>query len=96
MTIRERSARQLAAIFGAAFPEKLDTMPVGRWQLAHSRRGLHVLKVVAVHPEEIPALPTVRQRVEDDWRQDRKLEQAANRYREMRANYTIVRTGGSD
>jgi hypothetical protein len=51
-----------------------------------------VLRVLAVHPGGIPDFETVRGRVEDDWKQDRKLALAADRYSELRANYRIVRT----
>lgn len=95
LAIRGRSVERLAAIFGDEFPERLASMPVGKWQLAHASRGLHVLRVLAVVPGGIPAFREVRQRVEDDWRQERKLEAAAKRYREMRAHYTIVDRDGS-
>lgn len=68
-------------------------MQVGTWQLAYSFRGVHVMRLVTVEAEEIPVFEKVRERIEEDWRQERRLKNAADRYSEIRARYQIINNG---
>lgn len=90
LSLRGRTAAQVGAIFGNAFPARLDGLPVGRWEVVRSSRGWHVLRVARIEPGGLPPFETVRGQVLDAWRQNEKMTQAASRYRSMRADYTVV------
>jgi PPIC-type PPIASE domain len=93
LSIRGRSAAQVGAIFGDAFPGRLDALPVGQWQMVRSERDWHVLRVVKIDPGGLPPFEAVRGKVLGAWRQNQKATQAVSRYRAMRANYTVVDEG---
>jgi len=91
LTIPKRPATLFATLFGDEFAAQLDTMPIDRWQLARSSRNWHVVRLRAVDPGGVADFAKIRQRVEEDWLLDQKLKEIAKRYREMRAEYTIIR-----
>lgn len=93
LSIHGRTAAQVGAIFGDAFPGRLDALPVGSWQVVRSARGWHVLRVARIEPGGTPRFEAVRGQVLDAWQQHEKLTQAASRYRAMRAEYRIVDEG---
>ena len=90
LSVRRRTGAEMSAIFGEGFAERLDSLPIGRWQKTRSQRGWHLLRLGAIDPELMPDFAAARREVEDAWRQETALREAAARYREMRAGYDVA------
>ena len=63
------SGNDISGMFGDEFTLALRRLPPGQWQgPIASGLGLHLVRVTARAAPSKPALATVRQRVENDWR----------------------------
>jgi parvulin-like peptidyl-prolyl isomerase len=80
----------LVAQFGSAFTDALLQQPLGTWvgPLA-SAYGMHLVRVSAVTPGQLPDLAEVRQAVAADWQQTQVQRQQEDLYRDLLAKYTV-------
>ena len=68
-------ARAIDASFGAGFAAKLDELPIGQWQgPIESGLGLHLVRLESRVEGMLPALDDVRQIVEREWANEKRLE----------------------
>ncbi len=85
-----RTAEDLSELFGGAFVDALDTLPLGRWAgPVESAYGVHIVRL-SLRTEAQPAVfEEVRPRVLDDAR--RAARDAANRaaYQRLRERYQV-------
>ncbi|WP_152599982.1 peptidyl-prolyl cis-trans isomerase [Noviluteimonas dokdonensis] len=86
----DMAADDVAGVFGGAFANAVDRVPLGRWSgPVTSGFGVHLVRVDARTPARMPALAEVRDAVERDWLHDRM--QRANRafLAMLRKRYTV-------
>ena len=89
--LREQSESELAAIFGPTFAASVATLPVGSWsEPIASSYGLHAVQLTAPTPQQQPALPSVRARVESDLRDERRQQARRDLLRTLRQSYRVV------
>lgn len=88
---------ELAAIFGTAFARELATPETGAWfGPVESGRGWHIVRI----EERFPSTDIPREQLEDrlltDWRGAYIAEARRRRLDELRLNYDIVFSSGSE
>src|SRR6185436_8559985 len=87
---------ELERQFGPAFTEALASLPTGSWRgPLESGYGMHFVLVTGRVPGASASLGEVRDAVERDWMNDRRLESGERTYREMLSHYK-VRVEGLD
>ena len=90
---------ELERQFGRAFTEALSSessLPTGSWRgPLESGYGMHFVLVTGRVAGASPSLAEVRDVVERDWMNERRLESSERAYREMLSRYT-VRVEGVD
>jgi hypothetical protein len=87
---------ELERQFGRAFTEAVGSLPTGSWRgPLESGYGMHFVLVTGRLPGATPSLTEVRDAVERDWMNERRLESSERAYREMLTRYT-VRVEGVD
>ena len=92
---RIQSQGELAGIFGAAFAAEVVRLTEGTWSAPiRSSFGWHVVRVAEKRAAAAPTLAGVRERVERDWRADRRATLDAEARARLRAHY-VVRVEGS-
>ena len=80
----------VARDFGAAFAQRLQAGEVGRWSgPIRSGFGVHLVRVAALAPAELPPLETVRAAVAREWELERRTRSAQDGYRRLRARYVV-------
>ncbi|MEY2855610.1 MAG: hypothetical protein RL030_2742 [Pseudomonadota bacterium] len=80
----------VARSFGQEFASQLETLPTGSWQgPIASAFGLHLVRVSAREPANLPDLAQVRQAVERDWEANRRRLAFEENYRRLRAQYDV-------
>lgn len=85
----ERRA-ELVAQFGSTFTDALLEQPQGIWAgPVASAYGMHLVRVLAITPGELPALAEVREAVQRDWQDLQKQQQQEGFYRELLSKYTV-------
>ena len=67
-----RSAEDLDALFGSGFAASLQDVEVGKVLPLHSSYGWHAVRLEAREPARLPALASIRARVERDFSEDRR------------------------
>ena len=88
---REQSESELAAIFGQTFAASVAALPIGAWsEPIASSYGLHLVLLTATTPQQQPALPSVRARVESDLRDERRQQARRDLLRTLRKSYRVV------
>ena len=83
---RAEVARQLGQPFAAA----LTKLPLGRWQPVQSGYGMHLVRVDARTEAGAPALDKVREVVQRELGNSRRLEANEKMYQQMLGRYTVV------
>ena len=74
----------------------MSSLPTGSWRgPLESGYGMHFVLVTGRVPGASPSLAEVRDAVERDWMNERRLESSERAYREMLSRYT-VRVEGVD
>jgi parvulin-like peptidyl-prolyl cis-trans isomerase-like protein len=92
---RVQSQAELAGIFGAAFAAEVARLPEGAWSAPiRSSFGWHVIRVSEKRAATAPTLAAVRERVERDWRAERRATLDAEARARLRARY-VVRVEGA-
>jgi hypothetical protein len=83
--------RDAAALFGAAFGERLFQLEPGAWQgPIESGYGLHLVRVTDRTELRIPALADVRQRVLNEYQYQRRQQVDQQTIQRLKARYEIV------
>ncbi len=82
-----RTEAQLAARFGPAFAEAVQTIPVGASATVRSAYGEHRVRVTARAPARSPSLGEVRDRVRKDLLAERREAKKRATLRELTAGY---------
>ncbi|NUQ72299.1 MAG: peptidyl-prolyl cis-trans isomerase [Polyangiaceae bacterium] len=86
-----RTAKEIDAVFGAAFAEKAFAAKEGSWSgPIESSYGAHLVWVSERSEGRAPALSEVRARVRDDWRAERREEARKVAMDRLRARYQVV------
>jgi hypothetical protein len=88
---RSLSSRDIAHTFGDDFAKQISSLQQGRWEgPIPSSFGLHFVLVVERTPGNLPPLDAVRQAVQKEWLNTRRLEAEQMLYRKLRDRYEIV------
>jgi hypothetical protein len=92
--LRLHSQPELAGIFGPQFAAAVMQLPENAWsQPIRSTFGAHVVRVTEKKPGTAPALATIRQRVERDWKDDRRQELNREARARLRQRYVVTVEG---
>lgn len=87
---RNRSAAELAGIFGASFAETLFRLRPGAWQgPIESGYGWHVVWVDGVTPTRVPAFEEVEADVKAEWMAEQRDEAKRKAFEMMRSRYEV-------
>lgn len=85
-----RSRTELAAMFGAPFAAAVWTLPPGAWsEPIASAYGLHLVRVEAASPGELPPLDQVRTRLREDWELEQREAARKQGLLRLRAKYGV-------
>jgi hypothetical protein len=95
--LRLHAQSELANVFGAAFAAAVMALPDGTWsEPIRSSFGFHVVRVTERRAGVAPTLATVRERVERDWREERRRTLNREARDRLRSRYVVrVEDGGS-
>src|SRR5262249_28174606 len=92
---RRQAQSELAGIFGAPFATAVFALPPDVWSAPiRSTFGTHVVRVTEERPGSAPDLAAVRDRVERDWREERRETLNREARARLRSHY-VVRVDGS-
>lgn len=81
---------EITRVFGSAFFESLDSMPVGAWSgPVESGFGWHLVRVQRKTPAEVPRFDAVRRRIENDWHADQARQVLDESFEELLAQYDV-------
>lgn len=86
----QRNANSLAARYGDAFVYQLFQAPPQQWQLLSSSSAWHLVRVQAIHGDELPAFNDVARLVKVDWQRDQERTALTQLVNELRAQYTLI------
>jgi hypothetical protein len=87
----ERSESEIAKLFGAEFARSVFELEPDEWHgPVLSGYGVHWVFVEQRIPAEMPEFAAVRDRVEQDWRDERREKFNAEFYAQLRARYEVV------
>jgi parvulin-like peptidyl-prolyl cis-trans isomerase-like protein len=90
-TFRQMPQSDVARTFGESFARQLAAADVGRWQgPIPSSFGAHFIFVDERTNGSLPPLDTVREAVQREWLNARRVEAEEKLYRTLRARYDIV------
>ena len=85
------SEPRIGATFGEDFARALATGPAGEWTgPLRSSFGLHIVRIDERQAARDPELAEVAGFVRRDWEDQRRREIAAERYGQLRAQYTVI------
>ena len=88
---REMSQSDVARTFGEGFAKQLSAAEPGRWQgPIASSFGVHLVFVDERTRGSLPPLDTVREAVQREWLNARRIEAEQKLYRTLRDRYQIV------
>jgi len=92
--LRLHSQSEIAGIFGPQFAAAVMQLPENVWsQPIRSTFGAHVVRVTEKKPGTAPALATMRQRVERDWKDERRQELNREARARLRQRYVVTVEG---
>ena len=92
--LRLHSQSEIAGIFGPQFAAAVMQLPENVWsQPIRSTFGAHVVRVTEKKPGTPPALATMRQRVERDWKDERRQELNREARARLRQRYVVTVEG---
>jgi hypothetical protein len=88
---REMSQSDVAHTFGEGFAKRLSAVEPGRWQgPIPSSFGVHLVFVDERTKGNLPPLDSVREAVQREWLNARRIEAEEKLYRSLRDRYQIV------
>ena len=87
----ERSADQIAGIFGTTFAHALPGLELGKWQgPIESGLGWHLLWVESTTPGVVPAFEEIAAKVKSEWSDEQRAEAKRKMVERMKDRYQIV------
>lgn len=87
--LRGRTPRRLASVYGSAFAEGLDTVPVDTWMLRESTMGWHVVRIEGRRDGGPIPFDQARDRVAVQWQRDAVEAATTEAMNDLRAQYTV-------
>ncbi len=86
----QRTERDLAGIFGAAFGAQVMSLPVGPWsEPLRSSYGFHIVRVGERTEGRLPRLDEVRSAVLGDWQEEQRAQAQRAALARLRQRYEI-------
>jgi peptidyl-prolyl cis-trans isomerase C len=86
-----RSADDLAKLFGLNFAQDIAGLKSGAWQgPIQSGYGWHLVFIDSFVPERVPAFEEIEPEIKAEWIEDQRLEAKRKAYETMRARYQVV------
>ena len=87
---RFQSQAELAGVFGATFATEVMGLPERAWsEPIRSSFGWHLVRVSEKRPATAPTLAAVRERIERDWRAERRATLDAGARARLRSRYVV-------
>ncbi len=87
----DRSAEDVASIFGRSFAQALFELVPGRWSgPIESGYGWHLVRVDDVTPARVPDFSVVQSEVRADWVSERRADARREIFAKLRARYEVV------
>jgi peptidyl-prolyl cis-trans isomerase C len=87
----DRSAEQVANVFGAKFTRALFQLAVGSWEgPIESGFGWHLVWVESMTPARVPAFEEVEPEVRSEWVAEQRAEAKRKLFEAMKARYEII------
>jgi len=87
----EKSADELARLFGRALGQAVLKLPIGSWQgPVSSGYGVHLVYVHDKSEPAMPALEDVRERVKADWLAAKRTDISDRLYATLRERYEVI------
>jgi hypothetical protein len=88
---RDRSARDMAVLFGSNFAEAIARQQPGQWQgPVESGYGWHVVFVESLVPGRLPDFEEIEPEIKAEWIEDQRTQAKQKAYEATRARYQIV------
>lgn len=88
--LRHSSDSMTRAVLGNDFVNALYQAPRGQWSgPLRSDRGLHFVRLLAVHEPELIPFPEVREQVVQDWIADQREQSLKRRLAALRERYAV-------
>jgi hypothetical protein len=86
---------ELANVFGASFAAAVMRLPDGTWsEPIRSSFGVHLVRITERRPGVAPTLSMARERVERDWREERRQALDREARERLKARYVVRIEGG--
>ncbi|HVN84489.1 MAG TPA: peptidylprolyl isomerase [Candidatus Binatia bacterium] len=87
---KRHSVQEIAAIFGAAFADRLSTLPTGAWSAPiASSYGLHLVRVTERVPRRMPTVDEIRGTLLNEWRVQQRAAASRVALDRLRRQYDI-------
>jgi len=87
----DRSADDLAKLFGLNFAQDIAGLKPGAWQgPIESGYGWHLVYIDTFVPGRVPAFEEIEPEIRAEWIEDRRLQAKRKAYETMRARYQVV------
>jgi peptidyl-prolyl cis-trans isomerase C len=87
----DRSAEDLAKLFGLNFAQDIAGLKAGAWQgPIESGYGWHLVFVDTSIPGRVPGFEEIEPEIKAEWIEDQRLEAKRKAYETMRARYQVV------
>lgn len=81
---------QLVQFFGSAYASRVFELPLGQWSgPIHSSRGVHLVRVEASRPPELPPFEDLVSLLRPDWLAFKREELLQAKVDELRGNYRV-------
>lgn len=83
---------QLERLLGAEFVGKLFKLPINEWHgPLQSTRGVHLLRVVSLQPDQPLPMEEMRHMLESRWREAQEDKAVEMEVEKLKANYRVIR-----
>ena len=88
------SFQTIAANFGKPFAQAVFDLPVNQWRgPIESFRGIHYVRIMAVHPPELPPFEQMESFLRTDYFIQKARQSQIDKIAELRKNYDVVVEG---
>jgi hypothetical protein len=90
-TLPRYSLRDLIGLMGPEVARRIFELPVGEWHgPLRSDRGVHFVRVTALHPPTLPSFASSKAYLFQDWILEQQLQAAVAKVAKLRQHYRIV------
>ena len=87
----DRSAEDMAKLFGSNFAREVVGLKTGQWQgPVESGYGWHLVFIDTSVPARVPAFEEIEPEIRAEWIEDQRVEAKRKTYEAMRARYQVV------